>query len=597
MMKQTLWSLLVMALLLPATTALAATKRVTVKQPGTLSQVLNAQQQKNVTRLTVEGTLNATDFEVVRQMANKQTGKLQALNLSKARILTGEDIFNVPDSLFAHCDGLVDLEMPDSLLTVGVNSFVGCSSLRQITFHNMAYIRYTMFRDLPSLENLTVTGRVVHMDSTPFQNLPKLQHAVFGTVISMGGPYLAQNCPQLKEVVFKGLVFNPGLTQLEGCPLFGKCRVEGYLGYNKSDLYVGRSFVEGGSAIADSAAHVLQRELAAAKKSQFFQMVCSSVAYNVACLYSLKNDTANALRMLDLSYEFNPIGQSYVHIQGDTDLDNVRHTTHFAQYAQRVRQQTDYLYILRQAPAYTTGASQQTRRFTYAPATDPNLVGIREYFKLDSIAGNGDEISRIKNIMYWLHDAIRHDGSSGIPNVPRTAIDIYKACKAENRGLNCRGMAIVLSELYLAMGYPARFMTCQSKAYDTDPDCHVICVVWSKQLGKWVWMDPSFAAYVSDENGQLLSIAEVRERLRDGRPLVLNEDANWNHKVKQTKEEYLESYMAKNLYYLSCYIDLRANTENGSTKSVSLQPAGHHANISEIVTSDDAWFWQAPDQQ
>lgn len=253
-----------MTLLLPATTALAASKRVAVKQAGTLSQVLTLKQQKTVTRLTVEGTLSATDFKVVRQMANKRTGKLQALDLSKARILTGEDIFKVPDSLFAHCDGLVELEMPDSLLTIGVNSFVGCSSLKRITFHNLSYISYGMFHELPSLETLMVTGRVVHIDSTPFQNLPKLQRVVFGSVISTGGPYLAQNCPLLQDVVFRGLVYNPSLTQLEGCPLLKECRVEGYLGYCKSDLYRGRSFVEGGSVIADSAAHVLQRELASA---------------------------------------------------------------------------------------------------------------------------------------------------------------------------------------------------------------------------------------------------------------------------------------------------------------------------------------------
>jgi hypothetical protein len=53
-----------------------------------------------------------------------------------------------------------------------------------------------------------------------------------------------------------------------------------------------------------------------------------------------------------------------------------------------------------------------------------------------------------------------------------------------------------------------------------------------------------------DENGVMLSIAEVRERLRTDQPLQLNEDANWNNKSKQTKEYYLDTYMAKNLYYI-----------------------------------------------
>ena len=70
-----------------------------------------------------------------------------------------------------------------------------------------------------------------------------------------------------------------------------------------------------------------------------------------------------------------------------------------------------------------------------------------------------------------------------------------------------------------------------------------------------------FAAYVTDENGLLLHPGEVRERLIKGLPLVLNEDANWNHKTKQTKEGYLENYMAKNLYMLDAHLESRFETE------------------------------------
>lgn len=41
-----------------------------------------------------------------------------------------------------------------------------------------------------------------------------------------------------------------------------------------------------------------------------------------------------------------------------------------------------------------------------------------------------------------------------------------------------------------------------------------------------------------DENGIMLSVQEVRERLRDGRPVILNEEANWNNQQKITKEYY-----------------------------------------------------------
>ena len=97
------------------------------------------------------------------------------------------------------------------------------------------------------------------------------------------------------------------------------------------------------------------------------------------------------------------------------------------------------------------------------------------------------------------------------------------------------------------MGIKSRYVTCMPKD-PNDNDCHVINSVYSQQLNKWIWIDLSFNAYVKDEKGNFLGIAEIRERLINNKPLVLNEDANHNNETKQTKEEYLENYMAKNLY-------------------------------------------------
>ena len=65
--------------------------------------------------------------------------------------------------------------------------------------------------------------------------------------------------------------------------------------------------------------------------------------------------------------------------------------------------------------------------------------------------------------------------------------------------------------------------------------------VYSNTLDKWIWVDPTNNAWVMDENGIMLSVQEVRERLRDGRPVTLNEEANWNNQQKITKEYYLDS--------------------------------------------------------
>jgi hypothetical protein len=121
-------------------------------------------------------------------------------------------------------------------------------------------------------------------------------------------------------------------------------------------------------------------------------------------------------------------------------------------------------------------------------------------------------------------------------------------------------MAVILNECYLSMGIKSRYITCMPRETEFN-ECHVINMVFSTELNKWIWIDPSLDAYVMDENGNLLGIQEVRERLIKGLPLILNADANLNKTFLQTKEKYLEHYMAKNLYRLQTPLISEYNTE------------------------------------
>lgn len=123
----------------------------------------------------------------------------------------------------------------------------------------------------------------------------------------------------------------------------------------------------------------------------------------------------------------------------------------------------------------------------------------------------------------------------------------------------------------------------------------VINIVWSNDLGKWIWMDASFAAYVTDENGLLLHLGEVRERLRKDLPVFLNEDANWNHKTPQTKDEYINYYMAKNLYLFDSHVRSETESEGpdgDKSPIVTLVPQGFVFNSGK-VTEDEAEFWHS----
>lgn len=113
-------------------------------------------------------------------------------------------------------------------------------------------------------------------------------------------------------------------------------------------------------------------------------------------------------------------------------------------------------------------------------------------------------------------------------------------------------------------------------------------------------MDASHGAYVMDENNNLLSIEEVRERLRNNQSMKLNSE------TKVTKIWYLDNYMAKNLYWIQCTNKSQFNTESryrqadADLQYISLIPTGFDKESNKylknnVITHDPAYFWKSPE--
>jgi len=333
--------------------------------------------------------------------------------------------------------------------------------------------------------------------------------------------------------------------------------------------------------------------------------------YNLACVYALLNEKENALNTLDKAIKLGFIW--YSTITGDKDMDNIRKDPRFIVMVTRVREVNDYLYILKKAGKYNTSDARPVPQFTYQSADEPHLVALRKAFNLDSIAGKGNEVSRIIRLLQWIHDLVPHDGQHNNPEI-KNAISMIAVCKKDSRGLNCRGLATVLNECYLSMGFKSRFVTCFPKdSLKIDNDCHVINMVYAKSLNKWIWIDPTNEAYVMDETGTLLGLAEVRERLVNDKPLIVNPDANWNHKQSTVKQDYLYNYMAKNLYILECPVrseyDAETTQEGKKIEYITLLPLDYFKQAPDRVevvndknkytkvfykTNNPNLFWQVP---
>lgn len=321
--------------------------------------------------------------------------------------------------------------------------------------------------------------------------------------------------------------------------------------------------------------------------------------YNMACVQAKQGKKQEAASNLLKALDSGKMEVSYSKITHEEDLKGILDAVELQPALQRLKETTDYLYILQHTPEYTrTQPADSLPRIVYAQADEPDLKRVRDYFRLDSVAVSGDELATIKRILTYIHNKIRHDGQNGNPTGGYNSINFAEACKDGSRGLNCRGLATVLNECYLSMGIPSRVITCMPKTYIND--CHVINAVYSSTLGKWLWIDPTNNAWVTDDQGNLLSVQEVRARLRSGQPVRVNEEANWNNERKATTEAYLYEYMAKNLFYLESWTRYGFNTESDRENPINyifLQPTGcdsDQRNPRNLSVNDDRYFWQAP---
>jgi hypothetical protein len=261
--------------------------------------------------------------------------------------------------------------------------------------------------------------------------------------------------------------------------------------------------------------------------------------------------------------------------------------------------------LLRKYSTYGHAGPTPAISFRYASPADSNLAKLRVAYNLDSVAGSGDEISRIKNVMHWVHIRLRHDGTVSLPDPdPFTSVNILAVAEKEKRSFHCGILATVLNDVYLSMGFKSRHLGCLP--FDKqDGDSHSVTMVWSDSIHQWLLMDPTFDVYFTDTNGTPLSPFQIRTAMAKGDSILVADCINWNGRPISKIEHY--NYMAKNLFRLLCGARwLSATNAKARPVYVYLIPAGYDTRmvgtidftasegIVECYTDNADWFFAPP---
>lgn len=273
--------------------------------------------------------------------------------------------------------------------------------------------------------------------------------------------------------------------------------------------------------------------------------------------------------------------------------------------------ETPELRELRQGKEYNISQKQTFPDFSYQSSDHADLTKIRTKYGLDAIAGKGSDIQRAKRLLKWFHEEVPHNDAPNIESL--NAISIIDSYRSKKQAHGCYPLSIAMNEVFLAMGFQSRTVICFSGKYPNPEGGHVINSVYIPSLKKWIYMDPQDNAYIMDENDNLLSIAEVRERLINGGVLKLNADANYHGKADDIND-YLYTFMAKNLYRLICPLKSEFGSQTrakGRTiQYVELLPVASKdpvvdgfetntnaktgVNVINFHTNNDGLFWKKP---
>ena len=292
-----------------------------------------------------------------------------------------------------------ELSMPwmDMALT---GNQLATKSVKKITYDFMSVMNGQSFNGCPNLEEVIFNGAIGHIDGYVFNDCPKLKRIVFnGPVFDTGGEQFVRNCPELETIEFNGIFYYNGLGAAVDCPKFKGYDVRGIVVRSVTDAVKttpGEEYKQFGHLVPQVEQSLFWIDRVAFCNSDWHQQIAIRQTNNAKSIARAigRNDIANK-------------------------LDSVY-------YMRLKNRKSSYLELLKSSKQYSMD-------FKYAPASDSLLTRTREYFNLDSVAGNGDDVSKIKNLLYWIHDLVRHDGSSSWPECKFNLPDLYEVAKKEDR--------------------------------------------------------------------------------------------------------------------------------------------------------------------
>lgn len=218
--------------------------------------------------------------------------------------------------------------------------------------------------------------------------------------------------------------------------------------------------------------------------------------------------------------------------------------------------------------------SKDEGKLTLSYDTAKEYDDINALYRLNDITASGTTYAKCLSLMNYQTAHLMHNGNYD-NRIKTGLLDLieYAWDGDPKESLNCLCLAHILRSFMFSQNITARVISMfPFSPYDIDN--HVVTEAWLEEQQKWVMFDPTYNTCVSDENGILLSVAELRDALSRREKIFFATQSAYNHKpFTPKKSEEVATYYAKNCFFFKIN-ELQTRTGAAAGQTALITPDG-----------------------
>lgn len=198
--------------------------------------------------------------------------------------------------------------------------------------------------------------------------------------------------------------------------------------------------------------------------------------------------------------------------------------------------------LLKKYPSFSEGDSVQIR-YDFDRTEYKELL---DKYPIAEIAGEGSEFERVMRLVDEYSNRLTHE-SNYDNRIEENALALLEySLDQPKHGINCRAKGEILNEMCLALGIYARRVSINPYS-SIDTDSHIVNEIYDTKLNKWIMVDMTTDAYFVNEQGEPLSLLEIRQCAVDDKYFAL---VKQGEKIEVGNDPYDSiTYYMKNMFF------------------------------------------------